>query len=105
MVPKVSQKKKKIAFLLALVLLLSVLILPAYAATESLESHICPACGGTAYVEWDETIRDPYDVYSCDVYPASHTHTTIAFRIYTQCDDCGNVWVTYNYSIDDCPYE
>lgn len=96
--------KKKLAFLLALVLLLSVLILPAYAAER--RAIICPACGGSAYESREQLVSTTSEsVSSCEHYIGMHTHTKKTYNIFVTCDDCGLEWKYTSYISTICPYD
>ena len=91
--------------MLAVVLILSVIVLPAVAADVQRRFHICPKCGGSGYVEWEtHTVQSTYTVSSCEVCDYSHQHADYVDRIWTMCEDCGLEWPTWSRVSVYCAY-
>ena len=93
--------------MLAVVLILSVIVLPAMAADVQRRSHICPRCGGSGYYEWETTYDQPaYTVSSCDACPGqSHKHYDEVHRIWSRCENCLNDWIVSTYVRVFCMYD
>jgi len=98
--------KRKLSFVLAVVLILSVIVLPAVAADVQRRAHICPACRGTGYYEWErEYPQTPYTVSSCKFNSSSHDHVDVVHRVWTRCEDCGNEWPVTVWTVVHCGYD
>ena len=82
--------KKTLAIVLTLALLVT-LAAPVFAAEYSLQSRICPACGGTAYEDYQETHTSVNT--TCEISQISHYHIKYYKQYVAECEDCGNVVV------------
>lgn len=81
--------KKMLSLLLVVVLILSVLVLPALAAGGARRSHICPACGGTCYSDMEASGILLREKQTCPSSSTSHYHENTYLLYYAVCEDCG----------------
>jgi len=95
--------KRLFALLLALMLLVSVFVLPVLAA-EPRASYRCPACGEYTNRTGKETVRTSEAVVTCPNYPASHDHTIYVTYIKAICTSCGYEWRVDVETGTSCPY-
>lgn len=98
-----TKDEEKIALVLALTLILSVIVLSVLAAQESLHAHICPRCGETAYDdEIDRSMYYIYEVPNCFSCLTTHKHRVNQMRLYAYCSYCMYEWLVYNEDVDIC---
>ena len=88
--------KKTLSLLLALVMLMSVLIIPAAAAmpeedvAEPFAWMDCPRCHDSARIYSSTPVyREMHNVTSCSKYNAAHTHYRSGTRYVLECPNCG----------------
>ena len=102
--------KKTLSLLLAIVMMLSVLIIPATAAmpdeeiAEPLQFIMCPKCTDSARVIRSETVYNNYvTLHSCKYAAYSHRHGVgYATEYMLECPNCGvyttaKIYTGYNF--------
>ena len=85
-IKEVPSRKKPLAIVLTLALLVTVAA-PVFAAEYSLQSRICPACGGTGYEQTED--RTTSVSTTCEISNISHYHIKHYETTLAECEDCG----------------
>ena len=90
--------KKIISLALALILTLSVLVLPAFAAENN--TQWCPECGTTAVITEDLSRElSSFYVSSCDNAEYAHTHYNMMYYDLCECPHCGDIKINVYYGV------
>lgn len=93
---EVTFMKRILSLLLAVVLILSVAVLPALAAQDAEQSSfICPACGGTCYEDMDLEPLEVVVTTTCVSSSVSHRHRNVYLAQFATCDTCGYQLLVY----------
>lgn len=98
--------KKYITFMLALSMLVSILVLPAFAAEEAdiqpRASYVdCEECGVPMITRTKTTTKNV--TTACDNHSTNHTHTRTTVTIYGTCSNCG-YYLNIQRNTESCKY-
>lgn len=99
--------KKRLALMMALVMAMTTLILPASAANVEDEvvpcavTRFCSTCGGDVTQRRLLVATRKVDVSSCNKSSSEHDHTLNTYDVYDTCVNCGTTYC-YTTTLTTC---